>query len=863
MLYRFIDNEGAFSVKDPGRFDAYFPLTDKEGRLLSAIAPNLAGDIKKDNDHFITPPVSVLDLKNNLLCRRRFFVKVKDAVVEAGQSPDTVGGGFLYHTTAKNTAGLALETLAFVPSDTPVEVMRTTITNKSRKPLTITSTAFIPLYGRAERNLRDHRHVSSLLNRLELADGLIVLKPTMVFDEKGHTENKVRYFSFAFAAGGRMPAGQFPTLEYFCGEGDLSRPDAVYKNVRPVKKHAPSFDGQEACAAWRFAAITLKPGTAIAYFTVTGAETTAAKIDEYREMLGTPVAIEDALNATRRYWQNYLANLQFDFKDKNINGWLKWVSLQPTLRKLFGCSFLPHFDYGKGGRGWRDLWQDALTLLLTEPDKAKALITNSFRGVRIDGTNATIITRDSGFIADRNKISRVWMDHGVWPYLTLRLYLNRTGDGDLLFTETPYFRDHQLKRAREVDKNFSGENILKDTGGKIYQGTILEHVLVQSLCAYFNAGAHNAVRLENADWNDGLDMAGDKGESVAFSFMYAHNLKGLADLLSNMGDKEISLLAELDLLLNPAVNYNDHRAKQEALQRYLESVKNISGKKIVITARALADNLNEKARRLFDWLNGHEWLAEGFMNGYYDNQSRRVDGAYDGRLHMTLPSQVFPILSEALNPSAVEKIYAAALKHLYDKKTGGFRLNTDFGAIRMDLGRAFGFAYGEKENGAVFSHMAVMFAHALYKNGFSAEGSFVLNSLYRMATRPQAKIYPMLPEYFNSRGQGLYHYLTGSASWYIYTLLEEVLGVKYLLGDLLLEPKLSAADFKKDRLGVAYLFNGKRVRVQFFKGSSSGQYRLAKVSLNANPVPCDEHKCLISKSTLAAVNEINLNVVLK
>ena len=35
------------------------------------------------------------------------------------------------------------------------------------------------------------------------------------------------------------------------------------------------------------------------------------------------------------------------------------------------------------------------------------------------------------------------------------------------------------------------------------------------------------------------------------------------------------------------------------------------------------------------------------------------------------------------------------------------------------MGRMFGFAYGEKENGAVFSHMAVMYANALYQRGFA------------------------------------------------------------------------------------------------------------------------------------------------
>ena len=41
------------------------------------------------------------------------------------------------------------------------------------------------------------------------------------------------------------------------------------------------------------------------------------------------------------------------------------------------------------------------------------------------------------------------------------------------------------------------------------------------------------------------------------------------------------------------------------------------------------------------------------------------------------------------------------------QKAGGYRLNTDFKEEKFDLGRMFGFAYGEKENGAVFSHMTV------------------------------------------------------------------------------------------------------------------------------------------------------------
>ena len=61
------------------------------------------------------------------------------------------------------------------------------------------------------------------------------------------------------------------------------------------------------------------------------------------------------------------------------------------------------------------------------------MILNSFAGVRFDGTNATIIGDKPGeFVADRNNITRVWMDHAYWPFVTTKLYLNQTGDLDIL-----------------------------------------------------------------------------------------------------------------------------------------------------------------------------------------------------------------------------------------------------------------------------------------------------------------------------------------------------------------------------------------------------------------------------------------------
>lgn len=93
---------------------------------------------------------------------------------------------------------------------------------------------------------------------------------------------------------------------------------------------------------------------------------------------------------TKAYWQEKV-NVAYHTGDSDFNQFMHWVSFQPILRRIYGCSFLPHHDYGKGGRGWRDLWQDCLALLIMNPDGVRQMLLDNFAGVRIDGSNATII----------------------------------------------------------------------------------------------------------------------------------------------------------------------------------------------------------------------------------------------------------------------------------------------------------------------------------------------------------------------------------------------------------------------------------------------------------------------------------------
>ena len=153
--------------------------------------------------------------------------------------------------------------------------------------------------------------------------------------------------------------------------------------------------------AFRFPTLILDPGEKASYILMLGVADQEEEIDQLFEKCNTADKTEALLEETKAYWQKKV-NVGFHTGDKDFDNYMKWVCFQPFLRRLFGCSFLPHHDYGRGGRGWRDLWQDCLSLLLMDPKDVGMMIEKNFSGVRIDGTNATIIgTGDVNFIADR------------------------------------------------------------------------------------------------------------------------------------------------------------------------------------------------------------------------------------------------------------------------------------------------------------------------------------------------------------------------------------------------------------------------------------------------------------------------------
>lgn len=880
-----------FEARNPDALSRlYFPLCNEAG-LLSAITPTFNGDIKVNQNQFLTQPLSEQDL-HNTRSSRHFWVYVEgkgpwsatgsscasDLQRVSGRQTESsrLRAGALWHEVTREARlwGLRSVITNFIPAGRErVEVMRVEVSNVGRKPLTITPTAAIPIFGRSADNLRDHRHVTSLLHRIEQAASGVLVTPTMSFDERGHHPNSVVYGVLGCEGDGQGPLGSFPTVASFIGEGGtFDAPRAVYEDWDTPELTDVQLQGREAVGGLRFKTRKLAPGKSLVYLVFMGIAADKKEALAWVRAYGTAEKTQEALTHSQSYWKERLDSIQIKTDDDRFGRWVRWVTLQPILRKIFGCSFLPDFDYGRGGRGWRDLWQDCLALLLIEESATsdgrreadvRRLLLDNFAGVRMNGSNATIIGKAPGeFIADRNNISRTWMDHGVWPWITAELYMHQTGDLRFILEPVPYFWDQDKCRLPSLP-----------------QGSVLEHVLLQHLTAYYNVGDHGNLRLEDADWNDGLDMAHEKGESVAFTAVYAGNFINLANFLEHLKQtaavRDVELAEEFDLLFEASGSSIDltPSAKRDRLASYRRrTADGVSGRKKSINTDILAADLRAKGEALLKHVRDNEWVknAAGFawFNGYYDNNGKRVEGDHNKQVRMTLTGQVFPIMSGVATNEQVQQSFAAAKKYLQDKKLGGFRLNTDFGSEPPPLGRAFAFAYGEKENGAFFSHMAVMFANALYRRGFAEEGHEVLSSIYKMALNTEiAKIYPGIPEYFNGEGRGLYHYLTGSASWYLLTLVTQVLGVRGEWGDLRLAPKLMASEFGMQGQVTAQVhFAGKTIKITYINRSKKpyGHYKISSVLVQGRslPVASGQDAILISKTTLTQASSPNVEITI-
>lgn len=795
----------------------YLPLFNLNG-LKSSITPFFAGDLSRDYHHYAIEPTSVLELFELTQSRnvifdidgKRFFLNGQTH--EQQDDVITYETDLLYQMVSRSNPNYQIKVTSFIPLEFNMECHKITYTNHSDKNQNVKITTATPLYGRSADSLRDHRHVTSLLNTIKAHQGSVVLKPTLSFDERGHQVNDTTY-ALITSSDALKVKGYLPTVEHYLKGGSFHFP----QGLNDLESEGYETRGYEAMGGISFDHIELKPQEEVTFYLGILISEQDFEIKDIKKMYLSPQGFEKYLKESTDYFKQYINHLSFNIETEETSNQLKWVTLQPLLRRYFGNSFLPYHDYGKGGRGWRDLWQDLLSLIMMNDPSVFDLLYSNFAGIRIDGSNATIIGDHMGeFKADRNQITRVWSDHAVWPLITTKLYIDETGDLEFLLKKQTYFRDQFTHYTNKNQENPSGSKLL-DAHNQAYEGTILEHLLIENLVGYHNIGKHGFTRLEDADWNDGLDMAHEQGETISFTHMYRKNLEVLADLILSFDVSKFDMIESLDLLLSEKVD----------IQTYFDEVSKFDGKTKTYDRDVLSKTLKNLALKKKEHLNEKAFQMNRY-DSYFDQQGEPLDT----NSTMQLTGQAMALLGETPQK---DQALALALKTkalLFNPSIGGYHLNSNYQKVLTNMGRAYGFAYNHKENGAIFSHMVMMYAYGLYQYDLVSLGREAAFTILSQSQDPKSHVWAGIPEYFTEKGEGKYPYLTGSASWLLLLLRRLVFGLKMDLGKLFIEPKLTKDDFIEGVASIKTQIFKKQIQITFYnpKGLDYPNYHIKKIS---------------------------------
>ncbi|MCD4826346.1 MAG: hypothetical protein K8Q99_01040 [Acholeplasmataceae bacterium] len=810
-------------IKHNQNIGYYFPMFNLKG-FRSSITPFFGGDIKTDMHHYATEPTSELELFEHTQSRNVIFDIDNNLYFLNGQTylqqDDSIDYEVapLYQKVNRHNKQHDISTVSFVLLNDMAEVHQITYTNKSKSNQNLRITTATPIYARSVDNIHDHRHVTSLLQTIHANDGAIKVKPTLSFDERGHQLNDTIYYFFAHSDEMNIK-GYIPTVEDFINQGSFHFP----KGLNRLKDNKYQINGYEAMGGISFDEITVKPNQSVTFYMAISIQKEDIDTNKFIKSYLSESGFNKALDEVKTFFKSYLNQLKFEIDSKETSKQLNWVSLQPLLRRYYGNSFMPHHDYGKGGRGWRDLWQDLLALIMMNDDSVYELLFNNFQGVRIDGSNATIIGEDSGeFKADRNHITRVWSDHGAWPLITVKLYIDETGDIDFLLKEQTYFSDQFTHYTKRIKKS-NNTNILIDKNNKIYKGSILEHLLIENLVGFHNIGKNGFTRLEDADWNDGLDMAHENGETISFTHMYAENLSIIARLIKHLDVESIQLLADVEMLLVDHAKLNDFFDKVSLFEGYKKTFDiNTLSRILLNISEEKKSFINDKAFEKFKY------------QSYYDKNGELLDDENS----VALTGQAMALLSHTPNHTQAKKIAAYTKSKLFDKSVGGYHLNTDYQKVLTNMGRAFGFAYNHKENGAVFSHMVMMYAYGLYEYNLIYEAREAVFELLKQAQKEDSQILAGIPEYFSDKGHGKYTYLTGSASWLLLLLRKQVYGLEFNLGSLTFNPRLTKEDFINQSASIVTNVFNQTVKITYYnhKDLTFGQYKIKEIFMNKKRV---------------------------
>ena len=652
-----------------------------------------------------------------------------------GATPYISRHGFGYSVFEHTEDGIRSELWVYVALDAPVKFAVLKVRNQSDRSRRLSVTGYV------EWVLGDLRPNTSMHVTSEIAPNSAAL-----FARNPYNTEFADRVGF-FAADASKQTVTCDRAEFLGRNGTLRSPAAMSRS-RLAGKVGAALDP---CAAIQVPFELAGGQEREIIFTLGMGQDAEDATSLVRRFCGSGAA-RAALEAVWQYWKHTLGAVQVETPDPSLNALANgWLVYQTLACRLWGRS--GHYQPG-GAFGFRDQLQDVMALIHAQPRLVREHLLLCASRQFPEGDVQHWWHPPAG-----RGVRTHCSDDYLWLPLATCRYVLSTGDIGVL-DEPVHFIEGRLLNAEEDsywDLPAQSQTV----------ATLYEHC-VRAILRGLGVGEHGLPLIGCGDWNDGMNMVGErgKGESVWLGFFLYAVLLQFAEVSRLRGDVSFA-----------------ERCQTEAAQ--------------------MRRNIEQ---------NG--WDGEWYRRAYFDDGSP-LGSATNAECQIDSIAQSWAVLSGAGNGERSRMAMDAVDRRLVRRESGLIQLlDPPFDKSDLNPGSIKGYVPGVRENGGQYTHAAIWAAMAfaaLGDNRRAWELFDMINPVNHAKSPDAVDIYKVEPYVIAADvyalsphiGRGGWTWYTGSAGWMYRLILESLLGLRLEVDKLRFAPCLPA-DWQRFKLHYRY-----------------------------------------------------------
>ena len=630
--------------------------------------------------------------------------------------------GFGYSVFEYTQLGINSELCTYVALDAPVKLVVVKVRNRSGRARRLSVAGYWELVLGQWR----HANLMHVVTEIDPSTGALFARNVYNREFAGKTV----FVNVSDAA--RTVTG---SRTEFLGRNGTPDSPAAMRHMQLSGQTGASLDP---CAALQVP-FDLADGQERELVFVLGAGNNAVETQQLVRRFSGPASARLALERVWEFWKRTLGVVYAETPDPAVNLLVNGCLQYQTLAgRYWGRS--GYYQSG-GAYGFRDQLQDTAALLYAAP-----------------WTTREHLLRCAGRQFREGDVQHWWhpptgrgvrthcSDDYLWlPYATCR-YVKTTGDTGVLDERVPFLE------GRPVNADEESYYDLPQRSGE--DGTLYEHC-VRAIKHGLRFGAHGLPLIGCGDWNDGMNLVGEKGkgESVWLAFFLYHVLQRFAELARRRGDSEFA-----DQCINPATQ----------LQQNIEL---------------------------------HGWDGDWYRRAYFDDGTP-LGSATNEEGQIDSIAQSWAVLSGAANPARARLSMDRVEQRLVRRDQQLIQLfDPPFDKSALEPGYIKGYPPGVRENGGQYTHGAIWAVMAFAKLGETErawELFSLLNPIRHAADLTEVNRYKVEPYVVAAdiyavgphTGRGGWTWYTGSAGWMYRLIVETLLGLRLEADQMWVSPRL-------------------------------------------------------------------------